>query len=189
MVRQLELTLNELRQIVDILSPILWEEALIDLDLVADGNRNDLVQTIRVSLDQLEQHEYIPPWVPRTKGKDKPAVFGPASGGGGGGGGPYGGGKDQGEVKGMAASIGPSTAVSAYSTASEHAMDLGTMWRRGQRFLARYQADDNMNTEISERRIYTIHFSAGPGMVQVSDDAGAVCILFTSRLHHFEWLP
>jgi hypothetical protein len=63
------------------------------------------------------------------------------------------------------------------------------MWRRGQRFLARYQADDNMNTEISERRIYTIHFSAGPGMVQVSDDADEVCILFTSRLHHFEWLP
>ena len=100
MVRQLELTLNELRQIVDILSPILWEEALIDLDLVADGNRNDLVQTIRVSLDQLEQHEYIPPWVPRTKGKDKPAVFGPASGGGGGGGGPYGGGTDQDEGEG-----------------------------------------------------------------------------------------
>jgi len=97
--------------------------------------------------------------------------------------------EDEQQGKGMVARIGPSTAVSAYCTASEHAMDLVTMWRRGQRFLARYQVDDNKNADLSARRIYTIHFSAGPGKVQVSDDAGEVCILFTRGLHHFEWLP
>ena len=97
--------------------------------------------------------------------------------------------EDEQQGKGMVARIGPSTAVSAYCTASEHAMDLVTMWRRGQRFLARYQVDDNKNADLSARRIYTIHFSAGPGKVQVSDDAGEVCILFIRGLHHFEWLP
>ena len=61
MVRHLLLTINEIRQIVDILSPILWAEARIDLDLVDDRNWNDLVLEIREALEQLDQHEYIPP--------------------------------------------------------------------------------------------------------------------------------
>ena len=100
MVRHLGLTNTELRQIVDILSPILWEVAQIDMDLMDDRNWNALVQTIREALNQLEQHEYIPPYVWRTKGKDKGGVFGPAPGGGSRGGGPYGGGTDQDEGEG-----------------------------------------------------------------------------------------